>query len=146
MTKTKRSIDILLVEDNPGDIRLIQEALREHQLSHQLYIVNDGDQALAFLHQKPPHQQAPRPDIILLDLDLPKMDGMQLLKSVKQHKILRSIPVVVLTNSDAEQDINDAYAHYANAYVLKSANLDRFVHTIEIITGFWLNTVQLPPD
>lgn len=139
-----RPIEILLVEDNPGDIRLTQEILREAKVYNQLHVVYDGDQALQFLRQQSPYESAPRPDLVLLDLNLPRRDGREVLAEIKDDERLRLIPVVVLTTSNAEQDILRSYSLHANCYVNKPVDLDQFIRVISAIEEFWLSIVRLP--
>ena len=139
-----RPIDILLVEDNPADIRLTQEAFKETRIPNKLHIVRDGAEALAFLQQQNRYANAPRPDLILLDLNLPKKDGREVLAIIKQSPELKRIPVVVLTTSKTEEDINQTYEHHANCYITKPADLDEFLNVIKTIETFWLSVVQLP--
>jgi two-component system, chemotaxis family, response regulator Rcp1 len=139
-----RYIDILLVEDNPADIRLTQEAFKETRIPNKLHIVRDGAEALAFLQQQNRFASAPRPDLILLDLNLPKKDGREVLAIIKQSPELKRIPVVVLTTSKTEEDINQTYEHHANCYITKPADLDEFLNVIKTIETFWLSVVQLP--
>lgn len=138
------SLEILLVEDNPGDVRLMREALRERRIQYHMSVVEDGEQALAFLYQQPPFEQARRPDLIFLDLNLPKKDGREVLAEVKEHDSLRRIPVVVLTTSDADRDVQRAYELHANCYVKKPVDLDRFLSVIHACEEFWLKVVRLP--
>jgi two-component system, chemotaxis family, response regulator Rcp1 len=139
-----RSIEILLVEDNPGDVRLTREALREGKVRNNLHVAQDGVEALRFLRREGEHADAVRPDLILLDLNLPKKDGRQVLEEIKNDPELRTIPVVVLTSSQAEQDICRAYDLYANAYVTKPVDLDQFITVVRSIESFWLTIVKLP--
>lgn len=139
-----KAIEILLVEDNPGDARLTMEALREAKVHNRLSWVTDGDQALAFLRRQGPHAQAPRPDLILLDLNLPRKDGREVLASIKADPGLRCIPVVVLTTSQAEEDILRAYHLNANCYVTKPVDLEQFLKVVQAIKDFWLTIVKLP--
>jgi two-component system, chemotaxis family, response regulator Rcp1 len=140
-----RPIEILLVEDNPGDVRLTMEALRDGKVRHNLRVVSDGVEALAFLRHEGAHGDAPRPDLILLDLNLPRKDGREVLADVKGDPALRAIPVVVLTTSRAEQDVLQAYALQANGYVTKPVELDRFLEVVKAIEDFWLTVATLPP-
>lgn len=140
----EKPIDILLVEDNPADIRLTQEAFKETRIPNNLHIVRDGAEALAFLQQQNQYAGAPRPDLILLDLNLPKKDGREVLTIVKQMPELKRIPVVILTTSKTEEDINQTYEHHANCYITKPADLDEFLNVIKTIETFWLSVVQLP--
>jgi two-component system response regulator len=137
---------ILLVEDNPGDVRLTKEALKESQLEILLDVVSDGEEALDFLMKQNKHTQAIRPDIILLDLNLPKKNGIEVLKELKVHESLKKIPVIVLTTSDAHHDITKAYSSYANCYILKPVDFDDFAKVIQLVESFWLNTVKLPAE
>lgn len=141
-----RSIEILLVEDSPGDIRLTREALRDTKIANHLHIVNDGEAAMAFLRRQPPYQDAPTPDLVLLDLNLPKKDGREVLAEVKGDPALRRIPVVVLTTSQAEQDIARSYDLHANCYVTKPVDLDQFVQIVLAIENFWFTIVKLPNE
>jgi CheY-like chemotaxis protein len=139
-----RVVDILLVEDNPGDVRLIVEGLRESTVRHNLHVVHDGVEALEFLRRKGRFVDAVRPDLILLDLNLPRMDGREVLGEVKSDPDLKTIPVVVLTTSRAEQDILQSYQLHANCYVTKPVYLEEFLEVIRSIEEFWLTTVTLP--
>jgi chemotaxis family two-component system response regulator Rcp1 len=140
-----RPIEILLVEDNPGDVRLTIEALREGKLANNLRVARDGAEALQYLRREGPFAGAVRPDLILLDLNLPKRDGREVLGEIKQDPDLRRIPVVILTTSQAEQDIVQSYDLYANCYITKPVDLDNFVRVVRSIDSFWLTVVQLPP-
>jgi two-component system, chemotaxis family, response regulator Rcp1 len=137
-------IDILLVEDNPGDARLTREALRDAKVRNNLHVVPDGVEALAFLRRQGRYAEAPSPDLILLDLNLPKKDGREVLEEIKQEDGLRHIPVVVLTTSQAEKDILESYRLQANAYVTKPVDLDQFLEVVKSIEQFWLQVVRLP--
>jgi CheY-like chemotaxis protein len=141
-----RPVEILLVEDSPGDVRLAQEALQETQIPNHLHVVNDGEKALEFLHRVNGYHGAVRPDLILLDLNLPRKDGREVLQAVKTDKRLKRIPVVVLTTSDAEQDILETYDLHANCYITKPVDFDKFVEVIHHIGEFWLRTVRLPEE
>jgi two-component system, chemotaxis family, response regulator Rcp1 len=138
-------VDILLVEDNPGDVRLTREALSEGRVPNRLSVVGDGAEALAFLSQQGNHAQARRPDIILLDLNLPKKSGLEVLAAIKADPDLRRIPVVVLTTSQAEQDVIKSYDLHANCYITKPVDLEQFIQAMRQIDGFWLGVVKLPP-
>jgi two-component system, chemotaxis family, response regulator Rcp1 len=138
-------IEILLVEDNPGDVRLTREALKEGKVANNLQVAQDGVEALAFLRREGPHARAPRPDIILLDLNLPRMDGRQVLAEIKKDDDLRRIPVVVLTTSKAEEDIVRSYNLHANCYITKPVDLLQFISVVRTIENFWLTIVKLPP-
>lgn len=138
-------IEILLIEDNPADIRLTQEAFREARLQNTLHVVQDGVSAMAFIRQTAPFQQAPRPDLILLDLNLPKKDGREVLKEIKSYPHIRTIPVVVLTTSDDETDVLRSYDLHANAYLVKPIDILQFIKMIQTLEDFWLSVVKLPP-
>ncbi|MBD3168276.1 MAG: response regulator [candidate division Zixibacteria bacterium] len=139
-----RPIEILLVEDNPGDVRLTQEALKDSKIFNNLNIVNDGDQAMDFLLKKDKYHQSPTPDIILLDLNLPKKDGRQVLEEIKANHDLMKIPVVILTTSHAEEDIINTYNLHANCYVTKPVDLNQFIKVVKSIEDFWFTIVRLP--
>lgn len=138
------SIEILLVEDNPGDIRLTQEAMKDARVANNLHVVRNGEDALDFLLQQGNYPQAPRPDIILLDLNLPCKDGMEVLVEIKQLERLMNIPVVILTTSDAEEDILGAYQQHANCYITKPLDFGKFSEVVRLIEGFWFTIVKLP--
>lgn len=140
----RKPINILLVEDNPGDVRLTIEALRESEVSAAMSVARDGIEALDMLHHRSPYEKVPLPDLILLDLNLPRMDGRQVLEIIKTDPALKKIPVVILTTSSAEQDILKAYDSHANCYITKPVDLDRFIHVVQSIDNFWLSIVQLP--
>ena len=144
--KTGRPIEILLVEDNPGDARLTLEALKENKVSNHLHIVKDGVEAMAFLRHEGKYANAPRPDIILLDLNMPRKDGREVLTEIKGNESLRRIPVVILTTSQAEEDILRSYDLHANCYVTKPVDLEQFIKVVQSIEAFWLTIVKLPPD
>lgn len=137
-------IDILLIEDNAGDIRLLSEALKESAFPHQLHITRDGTQALAFLHRESPFIHATRPDIIILDLRLPGRDGHDLLAEFKSAPDLQTIPVIIMTTSDAREDILKAYQLHANSYVVKPVDLEHFFNVVHAIEQFWFAAAQLP--
>jgi chemotaxis family two-component system response regulator Rcp1 len=139
-----RPIEILLVEDNPGDVRLTREALKEAKVRNNLAVANDGVEALAYLRREPPHETATRPDLVLLDLNLPRKDGREVLAEIKADPDLRRLPVVVLTTSTAEQDILESYNLYANCYITKPVDLDQFLGIVTSIEDFWLTIVKLP--
>lgn len=143
-TDPGRPIEILLVEDSPGDVRLAQEVFRESKVINHLSVARDGEEALAFLKKKGPFHDSPTPDIILLDLNLPRIDGREVLAEVKNDPSLRRIPVVVLTMSDAETDIVRAYNLHANCYLKKPLELDGFIEIIKAVEDFWLSIVKLP--
>ncbi|MGB7848091.1 MAG: response regulator [Candidatus Acidiferrum sp.] len=138
-------IDILLVEDNPGDVRLTQEALRDGKLLNRMHAVSDGEQAMAYLRRQGSYTQAIRPDLILLDLNLPRKDGREVLAEIKQDRDLRKIPVVIVTSSEAEQDILKPYELHTNCYVAKPVDLQKFVAVVKSIEEFWVHIVKLPP-
>ena len=142
--KIGRLIDILLVEDNPGDVRLTREALREGGFVNDLHVASDGVEAMAFLHRDTGYADSPVPDLILLDLNLPRKNGLEVLSEIKEDERLRVIPVIVLTSSRAEEDILEAYHHHANCYIAKPVNLDAFLRVVLTIEEFWLGIVQLP--
>jgi two-component system response regulator len=137
-------IEILLVEDNPGDVRLTLEAFKDCKVSNNLNTVEDGEAAIAFLRRKGEYADAPRPDLVLLDLNLPKKDGREVLKEIKADKSLKRIPVVILTTSQTEEDILKAYGLNANCYICKPIDLDQFTKIIRSIEEFWLTIVKLP--
>lgn len=139
-----RSITILLIEDNPGDVRLIQEIFREGKIYNKLEITRDGEDALNYLHQEGVYKNTPRPDLILLDLNLPKKNGNEVLVEIKSDEHLRRIPVLILTASKAEEDIARAYDHHANCYLTKPIDLNQFINVVQQIKTFWLSIVQLP--
>ena len=137
-------MDVLLVEDNPGDVRLTREAFREANMSIRLHVVSDGVEAMAFVRQEARHADAPRPDLILLDLNLPRMDGREVLARIKSDDNLKTIPTVILTTSGAQADILRSYQLHANAYVTKPLQLDAFQGLVSCINEFWLTKVVLP--
>jgi two-component system, chemotaxis family, response regulator Rcp1 len=137
-------VEILLVEDNLGDARLTQEALKEGKVYSNLHWTKDGVEALEFLNRKGKYSNAPRPDIILLDLNLPKKDGREVLSEIKNDEKLRHIPVVILTTSKAEEDVLRSYELHANCYVAKPVDLEKFIKVVQSIDRFWLTVVTLP--
>jgi chemotaxis family two-component system response regulator Rcp1 len=141
-----RLLDILLVEDNPGDVRLTQEALKENKFRNSLHVAKDGVEAMAFLRREGRHAGAPRPDLILLDLNLPQKDGREVLSEIKSDADLKRIPVVILTTSQAEEDILKTYNLHANCYITKPVDLDRFIQVVRSIKEFWLAIVKLPTE
>ena len=143
---TARPINILLVEDNPGDARLTIEALRDAKVRNELNVARDGVEAMAMLRREDGYGDAPRPDLILLDLNLPRKDGRQVLAEIKSDENLRRIPVAVLTTSQAEQDILASYDLHANCYITKPVDLNEFVRVVQGIENFWLSIVKLPPE
>ncbi|MER5268421.1 response regulator [Actinosynnema sp. NPDC002837] len=144
MSNPLNVIDVLLVEDDPGDALMTQEAFEHHKIRNQLHVVRDGVEALQFLRRQGPYEDAPRPGLILLDLNLPKMDGREVLAEIKADEALRPIPVVVLTTSEAEEDILRSYNLHANAYVTKPVDFDRFIEVVRQIDDFFVTVVKLP--
>ncbi len=136
--------EILLVEDNPGDARLTREVFGEGQTLNEIHVVSDGVEALRFLRKENPFPSAPRPDLVLLDLNLPRKDGQELLAEIKSDVELRSIPIIVLTTSAADEDIDRTYLLHANAFITKPVDLDQFIEVVRSIENFWLKTVRLP--
>ncbi len=139
-----KAIEILLVEDNPGDVRLIIEAMREAKLDNRFHVVEDGVEAMQFLRREGRFGDAPRPDLILLDLNLPKKDGRAVLAEVKADPVLKRIPVVVLTTSQAEEDVLRAYDLHANCYITKPVDMEQFMKVVAQIDEFWVRVVTLP--
>ena len=139
-----KPIEILLIEDNPGDVRLTMEALKETKVINKLTVMKNGVEAMAFLRREGPYAQAPRPHLILLDLNLPVKDGREVLAEIKADEALRRIPVVVLTTSRDEQDILKSYNLHANCYITKPVDLDQFITVVKSIEDFWLGIVVLP--
>jgi CheY-like chemotaxis protein len=137
-------VDVLLVEDDPGDVVLIKEAFEYNKVHNALHVVSDGVQALDFLYRRDGHENAPRPDLVLLDLNLPRKDGREVLEEVKADPDLRTIPIVVLTTSEAEEDIVRSYDLHANAYVTKPVDFDRFIEVVRLIDDFFVTVVKLP--
>ncbi|NQE46412.1 putative methanogenesis regulatory protein FilR2 [ANME-1 cluster archaeon GoMg2] len=141
-----KPIEILLVEDNPGDVRLTQESLTDGKVRNNMQVVEDGVEAVAFLRREGKYANASRPDLILLDLNLPKKDGREVLAEIKEDDKLKRIPVVVLTTSKAEEDIFKAYDQHANCYITKPVDLDQFIAVVRSIENFWFTIVKLPLD
>jgi len=137
-------VEILLVEDNPGDVELTREGMKDARVANRLHVVEDGEQAMDFLYQRGDYATAPRPDLILLDLNLPGISGREVLTQIKQDEKLCAIPVVVLTSSEAEADIMRSYQNYANCYVQKPVDLDKFLHLVRQIEEYWFMLVKLP--
>jgi len=137
-------VEILLVEDNKGDVGLIEEVFEEAKIRNNLHVAEDGEEALLYLHGEGKFSGSPRPDIILLDLNLPKKDGREVLKEIKEDSNLKNIPVVILTTSNAEKDILRAYDLHANAYITKPLDFDQFIKVVGSIENFWLEIVNLP--
>jgi chemotaxis family two-component system response regulator Rcp1 len=144
-TSNTESIEILMVEDNAKDARLAEEILRDSKIHNNLYHVKDGVEAMQFLHRQGAYTHAPHPDLILLDLNLPRKDGREVLAEIKEDPELRLVPVVVLTTSEAERDLVRTYDLHANAYVVKPIDLDRFIEVVQAIEDFWFAIVKLPP-
>lgn len=140
----EREIQVLLVEDDPGDVLMTREAFQDHKLRNELHVVNDGEQALQFLRQEGEFAGRPRPDLVLLDLNLPRMDGREVLQAIKSDPELSSIPVVVLTTSEAEDDVLRSYSLHANAYVTKPVDFERFINVVRQIDDFFVTIVRLP--
>ena len=144
MTPAGQAIDVLLIEDDPGDELITREAFEHNKIRNKLHVAHDGEDGLDFLYQRGVHKNAPRPDLVLLDLNLPKYDGRQLLERIKNDPDLYHIPVVVLTTSSAEEDILRSYKLHANAYVTKPVDLDQFMHVVRQIDEFFVQVVRLP--
>lgn len=144
-SKNPQPIDILLVEDNPGDVELTQEAFHEANIATRMHVARDGDEALDFLYRRGAHAEAVRPDIILLDLNMPGKNGKEVLEIIKQDYALKDIPVIVLTSSEADMDVAKSYSLHANAYIVKPLNLTQFVQVVQAVEMFWLSVVKLPP-
>jgi two-component system, chemotaxis family, response regulator Rcp1 len=142
--RSSKPIDILLVEDSPGDVRLVQEALREAKVRNRMTVVNDGEEAMTCLRKQGRFAHESTPGLILLDLNLPRKNGFEVLQEIKVDESLRRIPVVILTTSQAEQDILKSYDLYANAYITKPVDLEQFLAVVKAIEGFWLEIVRLP--
>lgn len=143
-TEQIQLIEILMVEDNPGDVRLTREALKEYKIRNQLHVVEDGMEALLFLNKEGEYRDAPTPDLVFLDLNLPKKDGREVLEEIKADPQLRRLPVIVLTSSSAEEDILRSYDLHANAYVTKPVRLQEFIDAVRAIEDFWLSVVRFP--
>lgn len=139
-----RPIEIMLVEDNPGDVRLTVEALKEARMTNALHVTQDGVEAMSFLRREQPYGEAPRPDLIILDLNLPKKDGREVLTEIKGDPTLRQIPVVVMTTSSDDRDVLRAYDHHVNCYITKPVDFDQFVRVVRSVDDFWLSIVTLP--
>lgn len=144
--KTMNHIDILLVEDSPADVLITREAFAEFKIVNTLYVVEDGVEAMAFLNQDGKYASVPRPDLILLDLNLPRKNGREVLAEIKTDPKLKSIPVVILTTSHSEQDVLEAYDQHANCYIVKPVGFDNFVEAMKTIRQFWFSVVTLPPE
>ncbi|HEX9006021.1 MAG TPA: response regulator [Bacteroidota bacterium] len=141
-----KPVEILLVDDNPGDVRLTEEVLKEQKMRNVLHTVPDGEEALAFLRREGKYKDAPHPGLILLDLNLPKKDGREVLAEIKQDKDLQNIPVVILTTSQAEEDVLKAYGLHANCYITKPVDLEQLITVVRNIKDFWLTIVTAPAD
>ena len=139
-------IEVLLVEDSPGDVRLTREAFRDAKVPIHLHVATDGAHAMAFLNREGEHANAPRPDLVLLDLNLPKKDGREVLQEIKESPTLKSIPVVILTTSSSEADILKSYRLHANCYITKPVGLEGFLTVVKSIDNFWLSVVKLPHE
>ena len=146
MTYQTNPINILLVEDNPADARLIKEVFKDTKTKNRLYVVKDGVEAMAFLNQEVDYADIPRPDVILLDLNLPRKDGREVLKELKEDNVLKRVPIVILTTSSAEEDIIRTYNNHANCYITKPVDFDQFLKVINSIEDFWLSVVKLPSN
>jgi CheY-like chemotaxis protein len=144
MTNLPHPIEVLLVEDDPGDVLLTKEAFADNKVNNNLNVVNDGEEAVAYLRRQGAHADARRPDLILLDLNLPRKDGREVLRDIKADPDLRAIPVVVLTTSEADEDILQSYDLHANAYVTKPVDFDRFIWIVRQIDDFFVTVVKLP--
>jgi chemotaxis family two-component system response regulator Rcp1 len=145
MKRKVETIDILLVEDNPGDVRLTKEALKDAKVLNEVYVAQDGAEAMQFMHREAQFSNMPTPDLILLDLNLPKKDGREVLAEIKQDPKLKHIPVVILTTSKADEDIIKTYNLHANAYITKPVDLNRFIEIMHTLEEFWFSIVRLPP-
>ena len=143
-THSGTPVEILLVEDNPGDVRLTMEALKEGKLRNNLTVARDGEEALALLRQEDGYSETPQPDLILLDLNLPKRDGREVLREIKEDSNLKHIPVVILTTSKAAEDVLSTYESHANSYITKPVDLEQFLAVVRAIENFWLIVVTLP--
>jgi CheY-like chemotaxis protein len=139
-----RVVDVLLVEDDPGDVLMTQEAFSDYKVHNRLHVVSNGVDAMSFLRHEPPYTDVPLPDLILLDLNLPKMDGREVLAAIKEDPALHSIPVVILTTSEAEEDVLRSYHLHANAYVTKPVDFERFIDVVRRIDEFFVTVVRLP--
>jgi CheY-like chemotaxis protein len=139
-------VEILLAEDNPGDVALTRRALRHSKVHNNLHVVQDGEEAMRFLRREGDHSEAPRPDLVLLDINMPRKTGLEVLEDVKSDQDLRTIPVCMLTTSEDDQDILAAYARHANAFVKKPVDLEQFVEVVRQIEEFWFTIVKLPKE
>jgi CheY-like chemotaxis protein len=146
MSAPRGGLRILLVEDSPGDVRLTEEALKRTPAMGELHVARDGEHALDFLRRRGRYEGAPRPDLVLLDLNLPRRDGREVLQVMKRDASLRRIPVVVMTTSSSEDDVRELYDLHANSFVTKPLELDDFMHAVQSIEGFWGHVARLPPE
>jgi CheY-like chemotaxis protein len=144
LSQPARQIEVLLVEDDPGDVLMTREAFEDYKVTNQLHVVQDGADAMAFLRREGEYADVPRPDLVLLDLNLPRMDGREVLQAIKSDPTLASIPVVVLTTSEAEEDVLRSYSLHANAYVTKPVDFERFIDVVRQIDDFFVTVVRLP--
>ena len=142
----REPVEILLAEDNPGDVKLTRKALEKGRLANNLHVVNDGVETMEFLRGEGEYEGRPRPDLVLLDLNMPRKDGREVLEEIKEHRKLKRIPVVVLTSSEAEEDVIRSYDLHANAYLTKPADFDGFIDVVGTLEEFWLQVVKLPPE
>ncbi len=140
------AVEILLVEDNPGDVRLTIEALKESKILNNLNVVDDGIEALAYLNKEGKYKDRPHPDLIILDLNLPRKDGREVLAEIKEHKNFKRIPIVILTISEAEEDILKTYQLHANCFITKPVDINQFTKVVKSVSNFWFSIVKLPPD
>jgi CheY-like chemotaxis protein len=142
----REPVEILLAEDNPGDVKLTRKALEKGRLANNLHVVNDGVETMQFLRGEGPYTETPRPDLVLLDLNMPRKDGREVLEEIKDSEDLKRIPVVVLTSSEAEEDVIKSYERHANAYLTKPVDFDGFIDVVSTLEEFWLQVVKLPPE
>ncbi|WP_251343653.1 response regulator [Haloplanus halophilus] len=142
----REPVEILLAEDNPGDVKLTRKALEKGKLANNLHVVNDGVETMQFLRGEEPFEGTPRPDLVLLDLNMPRKDGREVLEEIKKNDDLKRIPVVVLTSSEAEEDVIRSYERHANAYLTKPVDFDGFIEVVGTLEEFWLQVVKLPPE
>ncbi len=140
-----KAVEILLIEDNPGDVRLTIEALKESKIMNNMHVADDGIEALSFLKKEGIYKDKPRPDLIILDLNLPKKDGREVLGEIKSDDSLKQIPIVILTTSEAEEDIIKSYELHANCYITKPVNMEQFIKVVKSVGDFWFSIVMLPP-
>jgi CheY-like chemotaxis protein len=142
----REPVEILLAEDNPGDVKLTRKALEKGRLANNLHVVNDGVETMEFLRGEGEYEGRPRPDLVLLDLNMPRKDGREVLEEIKESEQLKRIPVVVLTSSEAEEDVLRSYDLHANAYLTKPVDFDGFIDVVGTLEEFWLQVVKLPPE